>query len=284
MHLGVVQGGGTRHRGRVDFTLGGSAAAQGPRPLRQEGKVRSDYQPWLDQQYDQEVAKALMTRAARVEKHYGDLDRNYDADRLDGVIGSLRYSPQDERRRKPNPSRIPFEGNIRSNINAFRAAVDQYRRFRAEGPDSGGTERAAISDEAAPAAQSSEDDSGQKIHLERDLQAALRRTIDLLEPGLRIIDGGISRQVESGPIDITAQDATGATVVILLRAGVGGQRAVSQILSFMGDVQAEAPDAAVRGLLVAATFDRKGRSVARMAPALSLRRYEISFHLSSVDD
>lgn len=253
--------------------------------MRQEGKVRSDYQQWLEQQYDQDVAKALLSRAARVEKYYGDLDRNFDSDRLEGLIGSLRYSPQDERRRKPNPSRIEFEGNIRSNINAFRAAVDQYRRFRAEDPDADGdTDRADFATQAAAAVQGGEDDGGQKIHLDRDLQVALRRAIDLLESELRITDGGAPRQVESGPIDITARDAAGATVVILLKAGVGGQRAVTQILSLMGDVQAEEPNTSVRGVLVASTFDRKGLAVARMAPSLTLRRYEVSFRFLPLEE
>ncbi|MEO7026273.1 MAG: endonuclease NucS domain-containing protein [Caulobacteraceae bacterium] len=251
--------------------------------MRQEGKVRSDYQQWLEQQYDQDVAKALLSRAARVEKYYGDLDRNYDSDRLEGLIGSLRYSPQDERRRKPNPSRISFEGNIRSNINAFRAAVDQYRRFRAEDPDAD-ADSAEFATQAVAAVQGGEDDGGQKIHLDRDLQVALRRAIDLLEPGLRITDGGAPRQVESGPIDITARDAAGATVVILLKAGAGGQRAVTQILSFMGDVQAEEPNTSVRGVLVASSYDRKGLAVARMAPSLTLRRYEVSFRFLPLEE
>jgi hypothetical protein len=42
--------------------------------------------------------------------------------------------------------------------------------------------------------------------LERDLQIALRRNIDQLEPGLKIVDGGTERTVEAGRIDITAED------------------------------------------------------------------------------
>jgi endonuclease len=59
------------------------------------------------------------------------------------------------------------------------------------------------------------------------------------EPGLAIIDDGAERSVESGFIDITARDAAGTTVVIELKAGAAGQRAVAQILSYMGDVASE---------------------------------------------
>lgn len=245
--------------------------------------MRSEFLPWLEQQYDHDVAEALLSRATRVERYHGDLDRAYETDRLEAVLASLRYTPQDERRRRPNPSRISFEGNIRSNINAFRAAVEQYRRFRAE---VGGAPRAdsAETGRAGSPTASLDDDGGQKINLERDLQAALRDQIDQLEPGLKVIDGGAARQVETGSIDITARDAHGRTVVILLKAGVAGQRTVGQILNFMGEVQAEEPDQPVRGLLIASTFDRKGRSMARMAPALSLRRYAVSFQFLAVDE
>ena len=42
------------------------------------------------------------------------------------------------------------------------------------------------------------DDRGQLIGLERDLQAALRRAIEQLEPGMEIVDDGAERSVASG--------------------------------------------------------------------------------------
>lgn len=190
--------------------------------------MRSEFGGWLEQQYDHDIAEALVVRANRVERHYGDLDRAYDGDRLEGVLATLRYTPQDERRRKPNPSRIPFEGNIRSNINAFRAATEQYRRFRAEASGAPRMDRGDAAAALAPAA-GQDDDGGQKINLERDLQAALRHDLGQLEPGLAVVDEGEGRQLESGVIDITARDAAGRTVVILARAGIANLRVVSQI-------------------------------------------------------
>jgi hypothetical protein len=89
---------------------------------------------------------------------------------------------------------------------------------------------------------------GQRIGLERDMQAALRIEINQLEPGLTIIDDGAERSVDSGFIDITARDVSGTTVVIELKAGPAGQRAVAQILSYMGDVAAEEETGNVRGI------------------------------------
>ncbi len=67
------------------------------------------------------------------------------------------------------------------------------------------------------------------------MQAALRIEIAQLEPNLTIADDGAERSVNSGFIDITARDASGATVVVELKAGAAGQRAIAQILSYMGD-------------------------------------------------
>jgi RecB family endonuclease NucS len=50
--------------------------------------------------------------------------------------------------------------------------------------------------------------------LERDLQLALRRSIEQLEPGLTVMDGDREQTVASGRIDITARDRDGTTVVI----------------------------------------------------------------------
>ena len=108
------------------------------------------------------------------------------------------------------------------------------------------------------------------------MQRALRLEIEQLEKGLPIVDGGAERSVESGFIDITAHDAAGTTVVIELKAGPAGQRAIAQILSYMGDVAAE-ENGNVRGILVASSFDAKAKSAARMAPTLILRRYSVRF-------
>ena len=114
--------------------------------------------------------------------------------------------------------------------------------------------------------------------LERDLQAALRIDIKQLESGLTIIDDGAERSVDSGFIHITARDASGTTVVIELKAGEANQRAIAQILSYMGDVAAEEENIKVRGILVASDFDSKAKAAARMVPYLVLRKYNVRFN------
>src|ERR1035438_1060136 len=78
--------------------------------------------------------------------------------------------------------------------------------------------------------------------LERDLQLALRRNIEQLELGLKVIDGNKEKIVDSGRIDITAEDSSGTTVIIELKAGAADREAVAQILAYMGDLMsAEKP-------------------------------------------
>lgn len=247
--------------------------------------MRADFQLWLQQQnVDATSINQQINRATRVEKHYGNLDKNYTKDRLQSIIDELQYSPDDEKRRRPNPSKINFDGNIRNNLSLFRYAVEQYRRFRDSEADSaprGGYDE----EEGQHGVTTAMDEEGrQRSGLERDMQSALRADISLLESGLQIIDGGVERVVDSGSIPITAKDANGAIVVIDLKAGSVGRRAVAQVLSYMGDIAADEPDAAVRGILVASEFESRSRAAARMAPSLSLRAFAVKFEFFSVDE
>ena len=59
------------------------------------------------------------------------------------------------------------------------------------------------------------------------MQRALRLNIGQLEANMQADDDGVERRVDSGFIDITARDATGRLVVIELKTGMAGQRAVA---------------------------------------------------------
>lgn len=244
--------------------------------------MKTTYRNWLEKQaYAVGTVQAQMHRAGKVEEFYGNLDEHYDRDRLRSVIDELKYSAEDERRNKPNPSRIPFNGNTRNNLASYRNAAERYCKFRRETQDEeigfgvDGLEAEAVDEVVS--------ERGQLVGLERDLQATLRRAIEQLEPGLEIIDDGAERSVVSGFIDITAKDREGAIVVIELKTGTARRGAVAQILSYMGDIVDEEPDGRVRGILVAGDFDKKARAAARMVPTLSLRSYRVNFEFRTVD-
>lgn len=218
-----------------------------------------------------------MHRAGRVEEFHGDLDEHYARDRMANLIQTFTYTTDDKRRGLPNPSKIPFDGDVRGNIASYRDAVKRYRNYRDATINE--LESSAPASVAPSTVSSGDEGGGQRIGLERDMQAALRIEIAQLEPGLVIVDDGAERSVDSGFIDITARDATGTIVVIELKAGRAGRDAVGQVLSYMGDIATE-EGGKVRGILVASDFDGKAKAAARMVPNLILRRYSVKFTFS----
>lgn len=118
-----------------------------------------------------------------------------------------------------------------------------------------------------------------KWKTERDLKTVLCHDIEQLEAGLRITDGGKEQEIHyggsanPGRIDITCKDKHGATVVIELKRGKAGRRAVGQILGYMGVLMRD--NKSVRGILVAKEFSPQGRAAASTVPALQLIESQI---------
>lgn len=228
------------------------------------------YSEWLRRVVPTDATwRTKFSELRRVESAYGDLDALYDTDELQSLIDTLTYGADDERRNAPNPSKLEISGNIRNNLASYKSAVQKYARFRQD---------AEL--EAARPIFASEPVQLEGVErtftLERDLQTALRRSIDQLEDGLTIIDGGGEYSVSSGRIDILAQDGRGARVVIELKAVKATRDAVAQTLAYMGDLHQQA-DGDVRGILVAPEFDLRAVSAARVVPTLKLVSYGFSF-------
>jgi RecB family endonuclease NucS len=117
--------------------------------------------------------------------------------------------------------------------------------------------------------------------LERDLQAALRSNIEQLENGLAISDGGKEKIGPSGRIDILAIDARKQIVVIELKVGTAEHEVISQILSYMGDLQAEI-GRPVRGIVIARDFTARAVAASRPVPSIELRKYGFNFSFKNV--
>ena len=137
-----------------------------------------------------------------------------------------------------------------------------------------------------PAPSVPETDSGEPsddalFRLESDLQRVLRSNIRQLEAGLTIIDGGSERRVETGRIDITAEDSKGCLVVIELKAGRANLAAIGQLLSYMGSEISE-QYSAVRGILIASDFDPRLVAAARAVSNVSLVAYSFQFSFREV--
>ncbi|KQT87952.1 endonuclease NucS domain-containing protein [Aurantimonas sp. Leaf443] len=238
--------------------------------------MREDYPAWLQAQaYADNTCQAQIQRIRKVEDAYGDLAQRQIDQGYDVLIGELTYSLADERSGKPNPSRIRIEGNIRNGLQSYKSAVVRYRTFLTQ------TREASVILEPSPMPAirpvPADDPLLQKFSLERDMQASLRRHVGFLEEGLRVVDDGAERSVETGFIDITCRDRDDRLVVVELKAGTADNRAIGQILGYMGDLGREENSNDIRGLLVAHAFDKRTRSAARMLPNVTLVRYALRF-------
>lgn len=233
------------------------------------------FRSWLAANYTANSLATHFSQARKVEEAYGDLDLIIDEGRLETVAGELNYSSQDAKSGKPNPSRIQAGSNLYTNLAAYKSSLRCYARFRE-------TETEFQSELAMEVAGQAIKDKleGKQFELERHLQQALRREIGQLEEGLTIIDGGVERSVASGFIDILARDVHGALVVVELKAGAARREAVGQILGYMGDLKIEEPETVIRGILVAADFDRSCASAAVIVSDLTLRQYRFEFSFS----
>lgn len=94
--------------------------------------MRQSFADWLrHKDYRAKTVANHLAQAARVEAAYGDLDDLFAADELGTVIDALRYSTDDERRGRPNPSLVPLVGVVlRTNLASYRSSVRLYRAYR----------------------------------------------------------------------------------------------------------------------------------------------------------
>ena len=139
---------------------------------------------------DTATTRSYLSNLRRVETAYGDLDALYTEDGYVSLIADLSYTSGDARQGLPNNSRIVISGDVYNGLATLRSCVAKYRRFR----DEVAWAAAPVDVDAAVPISVDPIPVGAERELtfsmERDLQAALRQSIDQLEPGLTIIDGG----------------------------------------------------------------------------------------------
>ena len=83
---------------------------------------------------------------------------------------------------------------------------------------------------------------------EAEMQQALARHPEVIEPGLEVLHRELPTEV--GGIDLFARDAEGALVVVELKRSKANQEAVHQLSRYVDSVRRLVPDA-VRGILAA---------------------------------
>lgn len=131
------------------------------------------------------------------------------------------------------------------------------------------------------------DNTGTGVSLERDLENWLLTHLDALQDGFQLYrdDGITGHQLpagDAGRLDILAKDDHGTYIVVELKAGTADDRALGQLLGYMGWVQQElAEETSVRGILVAQSFSERVKYGADAAGIL-LKAYHVIFQFEEV--
>jgi endonuclease len=95
---------------------------------------------------------------------------------------------------------------------------------------------------------------------------------------------GIEYPTAVGPIDILAVDASGRFYVFELKLERGPDRAMGQLMRYMGWVSLNlAGSQTVLGVIVASSIDAKLRYAAAVNPNVRLLEYEVEFRLKDVE-
>ncbi len=135
-----------------------------------------------------------------------------------------------------------------------------------------------------PGEDGTADDVEQGFVYESDLRNYLKNNLHIIEPGLKLyknnekIDGE-EFVIDNGRIDILAVDKNDAFVVIELKLSTGRNRAIGQLLYYMGWVDANLGKAPCRGMIIAREIPPDLRLAVQRIPGVSLFGYKISMSL-----
>lgn len=90
----------------------------------------TNFATWLGRQgLRANTSASAVTRVMRLADAYGDLRRHYDRDRLAQILTELTYGKDDERRDRPNPSRVQIKGDLRAGLASLKNAATLFRSY-----------------------------------------------------------------------------------------------------------------------------------------------------------
>jgi hypothetical protein len=122
--------------------------------------------------------------------------------------------------------------------------------------------------------------------VEAHLRDFLAKNLGLIEPGLRLYSSpehdGIEFPVDNGRIDLLAIDRDGKFVVIELKLSQGRNKALGQLLYYMGWVDQHLGHSPCRGFIIGSDVaDELAVAVARV-PGVSLAKYRMNFAIETI--
>lgn len=123
--------------------------------------------------------------------------------------------------------------------------------------------------------------------LEAHLRDFLARNLDRIEPGLRLYDvdnrTGVEFSIDGGRIDLLAIDRVEKYVVIELKLSQGRNKALGQLLYYMGWVDQHLGNGSCRGYIIASDITQELAVAVSRVPSVSLATYRMSFGIEPVN-
>lgn len=149
-----------------------------------------------------------------------------------------------------------------------RSILNSYMGFLAEASELDPVSAAAANQKA----MSDIAPGGAAFKIEKEMQAAIRKDLQSLEPGLVAIDDGIEVSTTTGRIDILARDGDGILTAIELKAGICPAGAIEQVLGY-AQALFEEREEPTRAILIAASFTDRQRAAVKRVSGLKLKSY-----------
>jgi hypothetical protein len=122
--------------------------------------------------------------------------------------------------------------------------------------------------------------------LEAHLRDFLAKNLDQIERGLRLYStperSGVEFAVDGGRIDILAIDENGKFVVLELKLSLGRNKALGQLLYYMGWVDQHLGNGPCRGYIVASEITEELLIAVARVPGVSLGQYRMNFAVEVV--
>lgn len=158
-----------------------------------------------------------------------------------------------------------------SQTKRYLRILDRYREFL-EGNEEGNDD--------------SEDRVDQAFAAESDLRDFLAQNLDCIEKGLRLYRNeertGVEFSIDNGRIDILAVDKSDTFVVIELKLSRGRNKALGQLLYYMGWVDANLGKGPCRGIAIAREISDDLILATQRASCVSLYRYHLQVSVERV--
>jgi hypothetical protein len=131
-----------------------------------------------------------------------------------------------------------------------------------------------------------EEETDQAFAAETDLRDFLAKNLNCIEAGLTLYkkaeQSGVEFPVDDGRIDILAVDQKGRYVVIELKVGKGRNKAIGQLLYYMGWVDKNLGKGPCRGLIIAKDIPDALILTVQRASGVTLARYKLSVSIEAV--